>query len=66
MVLLNTTVIDIIPQEIDLGVALSTTLKEHFDSYIKTVICAIIELEFKVEKREKQYSLQEIIDRFQN
>ncbi|MEJ2437525.1 MAG: hypothetical protein P8Y35_05940 [Sulfurovaceae bacterium] len=62
----NATVIGIIPQEIDLHVGLSTPLKEHFDDYIKTVISAITELDFKIEKREKQYSLQEIIDRFKD
>ncbi len=62
----NATVIGIIPQEVNLTIGLSHPLKEHFDDYIKTIISAIIELEFKVEKREKQYSLQEIIDRFKD
>ncbi len=62
----NATVIGIVPQEIDLHVGLSAPLKEHFDDYIKTVISAITELDFKIEKREKQYSLQEIIDRFKD
>lgn len=62
----NAAVIGIVPQEIDLQIGLSASLKEHFNDYVKTIISAIIKLDFKVGKRKEQYSLQEIIDRFKD
>lgn len=63
----ETTVISIVPSDIiAVEVALSSEMKEVWNEYIATVISKIESLGIKVNKMDKEFSLDEILDIFAN
>ncbi len=63
----ETTVISIVPSDIiAVEVALSSETKEVWNEYITTVISKIESLGIKVNKMDKEFSLDEILDIFAN
>jgi len=63
----ETTVISIVPNDIiAVEVALSSELKESWNTYINTVLSKIESLGIKMTKKDKECSLDEILDIFAN
>jgi len=63
----ETTVISIVPNDIiAVEVALSSELKESWDTYINTVLSKIESLGIMMTKKDKECSLDEILDIFAN
>jgi hydrogenase maturation protease len=63
----ETTVISIVPNDIlSVEVALSTELREFWDSYLSSVLSKIESLGIKIQKKEKEFSLDKILDEFAN
>ncbi len=63
----NTTVISIVPKDIiSVNVGLSDELKEAWESYLDTTLEKISSLGIKAEKKDKEFTLENILDTFAN
>jgi len=63
----ETTVVSIVPKDIiAVEVSLSKELKECWSEYIATVLSKIEALNIKIEKLNKEFSLDDILDIFEN
>jgi len=60
----KSSVLGIIPKEIDVHIGLSSTMQEIFDTYISNVLKILKDLDIKIEKNNSIVSLQEIIEEF--
>jgi hydrogenase maturation protease len=59
-------VLGIVPKEIDVHIGLSETITEKFDIYIQTLLDILKEFHVSVKKNDKNVSLEEVIEGFKN
>ncbi|WP_457748134.1 hydrogenase maturation protease [Sulfurimonas sp.] len=63
----KTTVISIVPEDIiAVEVALSQSMKKHWNHYIETVIIKLNLIGIEVFKKEKEFTLEKILNTFAN
>jgi methanogenic corrinoid protein MtbC1 len=62
----KSSVVGIIPQEIDVEIALSDLMYKKFDVYIKTIIDILKKRGIDVKKNPSTITLSKIIERFKN
>ena len=62
----KSSVLGIIPHEIDVHIGLSDSMREKFDTYIQTLLKILKDFEIKVVEKDKKVSLEKIIEKFRN
>ncbi|WP_457749328.1 HyaD/HybD family hydrogenase maturation endopeptidase [Sulfurimonas sp.] len=62
----QSSVLGIIPVEIDVSISLSQTLKKSFPIYIETVIQILQKKNIQIKKNKNEVSLEVIIEEFKN
>lgn len=62
----NSSVLGIIPSEIDVHIGLSATMHQQFETYIQTLLDILKELHITVNKNKQNSSLEDIIQEFRN
>lgn len=62
----KSSILGIVPQEIDVFIGLSRVLQERFDTYIQTLLNILNNLEITAVKHAMTFSLEEIIEEFKN
>jgi len=62
----QSSVLGIVPDEIDLHIGLSKILREKFDLYIQTLLDILKDFQVDVKKKSTNVSLEDIIEEFKN
>jgi hydrogenase maturation protease len=62
----SSSVLGIVPKEIDVHIGLSKKLYEKFDIYIQTLLDILKDFEIEIQRNTTTLSLKEIIESFQN
>jgi len=62
----ESSVLGIIPQQIDVQIGLSETMHKKFETYIQTLLKILKDFEIEIIENEKKISLEKIIEGFRN
>jgi hypothetical protein len=62
----KSSVLGIIPEDINLFIGLSETLQSKFQTYIDTLLKILSDLDISIQKREDGMALDAIIEEFRN
>jgi len=62
----KSSVLGIVPKEINVKIGLSTEMRQQFDTYIEKLLEIIKNLDIKVIEKKEKSSLEQIIEEFKN
>jgi len=62
----QSSILGIVPKEINLFIGLSPTMEQSFESYINSLLNILQTMDIKVTKKEKEIKLEEIIEEFKS